>query len=157
MPHYKTLIDTDYLGQWDFPPGKDATVTIESVSRFRPKRPRMVRQSDGSFAPEKSRRWVIRFVGKKKPWLAGVVSTDALARMFGTNYESWYGKKITLYVDHDVTFGNGRNAPKVGGVRVRPMAATGPDTADELDRAVDDDKAEKIAEFFDEADDLHGS
>jgi hypothetical protein len=138
------LIDTTWLGQWDFPPGREATVEIESVTKYKPTRPRRVKLPDGTYGPEKNKRIIIAFKGKKKKWLAGPVSLDTIASMFGANVEAWIGKRITLYVDPDVTMG--RN--KVGGIRVRPMVATGPVTDDALDREVDEDKAQEIADAF---------
>ena len=144
MTHYKTLIDTTWLGQWDFPPGKSATVEIESVARYKPIRPRKVKQPDGTYGLEKNKRVIIAFAGKKKRWLAGPVSQDAIAAMFGPDVDAWKGKRITLYVDADVMMGRA----KVGGIRVRPMAATGPLTEDPRDREVDEDKAQEIADAF---------
>lgn len=144
--HYKQLIDTSYLGQWDFPPGRKATVTIESVKRYKPARARKVKRDDGTFGPEPAKRLEIRFRGKRKPWLAGPVSQSAIAGMFGPIIQDWIGKSITLYVDESVMLGRAR----VGGVRVEPVAATGPETEDALDRIVDEGKAELIASFFEE-------
>ena len=64
--------------------------------------------------------------------------------MFGPDVDAWKGKRITLYVDADVMMGRA----KVGGIRVRPMAATGPLTEDPMDREVDEDKAQEIADAF---------
>jgi hypothetical protein len=133
--HYKTLIETTYLGQWDFPPGREATVEIESVERFIPRSRRKGQKND---------RLMIGFRGKKKRWLAGPVSQAVIEAMFGNYIEDWTGKKITLYVDANVSFGRRR----IGGVRVRPMAATGPLTDDPLDNEVDADKVQEIAEAF---------
>ena len=144
MTHYKTLIDTTWLGQWDFPPGREATVEIESVVRYKPARARKVRLPDGSYGPERNKRVIIAFRGKKKRWLAGPVSLDAIAAMFGPDVDKWAGKRITLYVDPDVMMGRA----KVGGIRVRPMVATGPVTEDPLAREVDEDKAQEIADAF---------
>lgn len=154
MTHYKQLLDTEWLGQWDFPPGREATVEIESVAgwakdgdkpiKYRPARQRKVKGPDGLMRPEPVKRIPIRFKGKRKGWLAGPVSQEALRSMFGKDIENWVGKRITLYVDDDVMMGR----KKVGGVRVRPVAATGPVTDDALDREVDEAVAEEIAAAF---------
>lgn len=142
--HYKTLIDTQWLGQWDFPPGREATVEIESVRRYKPGRIRKVKQPDGTYGPERNKRLDIGFRGKKKHWLCGPVSQETIAAMFGPVVQDWIGKRITLYVDPDVTMGR----RTVGGVRVRPVAATGAATEDPLDREVDEEKAQEIADAF---------
>jgi hypothetical protein len=142
--HYKELIDTEWLGQWDFPPGREVTVEIGSVDRYRPGRLRMVKDPDGKKKPERLKRVDIGFVGKRKHWLAGPVSQDSIAAMFGPVTQDWIGKRITLYVDEAVMMGKKR----VGGIRVRPMAASGPADDDALDRAVDEGQAQAIADAF---------
>lgn len=142
--HYKAMVDTNYLGQWDLPPGREATVLIAKIEPYRPPRPRMVKLPDGRKVPEPDKRLAIYFQGKKKAWLAGPVSLDAIAKIYGPVVQDWIGKAITLYVDADVEFGGKRT----GGVRVRPTApraGTTP-TADPLDRPVDEDKAREIDE-----------
>jgi hypothetical protein len=142
--HYKELIDTDWLGQWDFPPGREVTVEIASIERYKPKRVRTVKGPDGRKVPERNKRLDVSFVGKRKHWLAGPVSQQSLAAMFGPIIQDWIGKKITLYVDASVMMGR----QKTGGVRVRPTAATGPTTEDPMDRDVDEEQAQAIADAF---------
>lgn len=142
MTHYKSLVDTSFLGQWDFPPGREAVVTISKVERYKPEQRRRKRQPDGSYVDEPCKRLAISFEGKRKPWLAGPVSLQAIAKMYGPNIEGWVGKAITLYVDAKVEFGG----VVTGGVRVRPTpprAGTRP-TEDTLDRPVDEEKAQTI-------------
>lgn len=141
MTHYKSLVDTNYLGQWDLG-NREATVVIAKVEKFRPERQQKKRMPDGSYQLEPTKRLAISFVGKKKPWLAGPVSLKALAAMYGPEIEGWVGKSITLYVDAKVDFGG----QVVGGIRVRPTPpkpGTKP-TTDTLDRPVDEAKAEQI-------------
>lgn len=142
MTHYKTLIDTDYLGQWDLPVGREVTVEIASVERFVPLRQRQVKRLDGTRGPEKVKRLRVTFVGKRKAWLAGPVSQEAIAAMYGPDVEAWVGKRITLYTDPDVMMGRVR----VGGVRVRPVKPTGPTSADALDEPVDEERAALLSE-----------
>ena len=145
MPtHYKTLVESDWLGQWDFPTGREAVVVIESVKPYTPEKRQKKKMPDGSYKDEPNKRVAIAFRGKKKAWLAGPVSQKAIAGMFGPYLENWIGKAITLYVDTDVMFGK----QKTGGVRVRP---TPPKigtkaTEDALDRPVDPAKAQQIAD-----------
>lgn len=161
VPHYKSLLDGSYLGSWDFPPGAEAVVVIESVSRFVPEQKRRKRCPDckGSktvdqkpctkcratgYVDEKNKRLEIRFRRKRKAWLAGPVSLEAIAKMYGTDTDKWIGKSLALYVDPDVEFGGKRT----GGVRCRPTPpkpGTTP-TEDPLDRPVDEDKARELDE-----------
>ena len=142
--HYKQLIDTDWLGQWDFPPDREVTVEIASVDAYKPPRARKVKLPDGTFGPERAKRIAIGFKGKRKRWLAGPVSQKTIADMFGPIVQDWIGRRITLYVDSDVMMGRS----KVGGIRVRPLIATGPATEDPLERDVDEAHAQAIADAF---------
>lgn len=156
---FRTMIEKEFLGTWDFPRGPDgkhreATVEIASVDRYKPPRIRQVRGPDGKLGPERNKRIVIGFVGKRKKWLAGPVSQAAIAAIAGNYVEQWIGTRITLYVDEEVTFGR----KKLGGVRVRPQRATGPVTDDALDEPVDEERADMLAETFgDETEDANGS
>jgi hypothetical protein len=141
MAHYKMLIDTAYVGQWDMPPGRDVTVEIRSVEKYEPPVRRKKRLPDGTFAAEPRKRIKITFrAPARKPWLAGPVSQAAIAGMYGPDTDDWIGKLITLYVDAEVTMGS----TKTGGVRVRPQIPLGKPSADPLDRPVDKAKSEQI-------------
>jgi hypothetical protein len=147
--HYKALLESDYLGQWDLvnrTTGKliEPVVTIQALRPYVPERRKMVRRADGSERPEPIKRYEIRFVGKKKIWLAGPVSLAALATMYGAKPKAWVGKSITLYVDESVSFGRRRT----GGIRVRNTVPTGPAGDEELNNEVDAEAAAGIAEAF---------
>jgi hypothetical protein len=147
MPHYKTMIDTTYLGSWDFPPGKHAIVVIESVERYVPERKMKVKKRlpDGREVKieEPNKRLKISFRGKKKAWLAGPVSQKTIATLFGPDTDAWIGKPIEIYVDPDVEFAGIRT----GGVRVLPRKPQiGQASADTLSRPVDEVAAQRIAD-----------
>lgn len=135
MTHYKTMIDTEYLGQWDIPAGRDVTVLIAKVERWTPEVQRSKKDPKDPTRRihEPNKRIKISFQGKKKAWLAGPVSQSAIAAMYGPHVEHWIGKAITLYVDTQVKMGRAT----VGGLRVRPMVPTARPTDDPLDRPVD--------------------
>lgn len=130
--HYKRLLENEHLGQWDLQ--KDdgtylrATVVIERVTAYLPPRRRM---KDGK--PERNNKLLIAFAGKRKRWIAGPVSQQAIASLYGPVIQDWIGKKVTLYVDPSVTMGR----KKVGGIRVENKAPTEEPTEDKLDREVD--------------------
>jgi hypothetical protein len=146
--HYRLLLENEYLGQWDLSDRnggyRKAVVEIESVAAFRPKIVRKKRLPNGAFEAERQKRLRISFAGKRKAWLAGPVSQVTIAEMYGPLIEDWIGKKITLYVDPDVTMGRKR----VGGIRVENRSPKGPATQDDLDEPVEETKAEAIAEAF---------
>ena len=132
--HYKRLLENEHLGQWDLQ--KDdgsylrATVVIERVTGYLPPRRRM---KDGK--PERHNKLLISFAGKRKRWIAGPVSQQAIAALYGSFIQDWIGKKITLYFDPSVTMGR----KKVGGIRVANVPPSEEPTADPLDREVDAD------------------
>src|SRR5208282_1520178 len=123
--------------QWDFTDPKtgqlrEPVVVIESVQPFAPGKLRTRKMADGRRAPEKLNKLEIRFVGKRKSWIANPTCQEQIARLHGTQIQGWIGKKIRLYVDRDVMMG--RN--KVGGVRVRGAGQEEP-TDEPLDNEVD--------------------
>jgi hypothetical protein len=139
MPtHVKTLVDHDFLGQWNFvmrPDGSSgqATLEIAKVERFVPPRQK---------AGEKNKKVEISFAGQAKPWICGPVSQKVIIGMYGPYIEDWIGKKITLYVDAAVMFG----ADRVGGIRVRPTIPKGPRTERALDEPADPERQAIIDE-----------
>lgn len=147
--HYKALIESEYLGQWDLqkPDGTSfaPVVEIERVARYVPQKraKKAVLVEDGKGGVKKewrdapNRRISLSFRGKRKQWLAGPVSQQVLATMFGPRVEDWIGKKITLYVDPSVKMGT----QVTGGIRVKleRNGARGPITEDALDNAVDEE------------------
>lgn len=173
--HYKSLLESEWLGQWDLqkPDGSyvEAVVEIESVVRYVPQKRarkkvigpdgREVLGPDGKvqWKDVPNRRVNIGFRGKRKHWLAGPVSQEILNKMFGKYTQDWIGKKITIYVDPTATFGR----EVTGGLRVRMQrnGAKGPVTEDALDNAVDEETARAIAEaaakFVDEGDEPEAS
>lgn len=90
MAHWRKLFDGKHLGAWDLydEQGNELTptVTIERVKK------QTVKGEDGETGKP-----VIWFAGQKKPWIAGVVSCETIARLYGDDFEGWIGKRITLY------------------------------------------------------------
>jgi hypothetical protein len=135
VTHYKSLIDTTCLGQWDLPADRDVVVLIAKVEKYAPEVRKKKKLPDGTYVDEPIKRVRISFQGKKKSWLAGPVSQQAIAGIYGPQIENWIGKPIALYVDTEVTMGR----TKTGGVRVRPRVPNGAQaTSDPLDRPVDE-------------------
>ena len=146
--HYKKLLPdaSEYLGQWDLQkPDRtyaEPVVEIAKVEAYKPNFRRQKKMPDGTYKDEKNNKLEIHFVGKRKRWLAGPVSHDALKAMYGPYIEDWVGKRIKLYFDPSVMFGKTRT----GGVRVRPIPPNEEPTSDPLDRPIDDEVMERIEE-----------
>ena len=139
--HYKSMVDTNFLGQWDLPPGREVTVLIAKVERYNPVRKR----KDNAGNEEPSKRLAIHFQGKKKPWLAGPVSLQAIAGLYGPIVQNWIGKAITLYVDPSVKMGK----TTTGGLRCRPTVPHSAPTQDALDRPADPGAVARIEQAKD--------
>ena len=140
MTHFKSLIDTEWLGQWDLPSGRDVVVRIAKVERYTPEVKKKKRRPDGTYEEERNKRIAISFHGKRKRWLAGPVSQAAIAKMYGNNVERWIDATIALYVDPDVRMGS----EIVGGIRVRLTIPRGKESAEDLDRAPPQEKLEQL-------------
>lgn len=90
--------------------GGDLTVTIEQVST--------AKMRDGKTKP------VLYFRGQPK----GLILNKTNARIieqdlrYGDDMDQWVGKRITLYGDPNISFGD----EQVGGIRVRKGAAVAP-------------------------------
>jgi hypothetical protein len=148
---YRTMVEKDYLGQWDLEGRADAIVLIEKVEPYAPEK-RKTKMVDGARVEEKNKRIKVTFRGKRKAWLAGPVSLKAISGMYGPKVNDWIGKRVAIYVDSSVMFGKTR----VGGIRVRPtIPALGVKLSERtLDQPVDPAKAAEIeaakAATFDE-------
>lgn len=144
MTHYRSLLDNDYLGQWDFPvdsKGKriEVTLIIDGLpKRFQPKMPRRRKLPDGSYVAEPIKRLEIGLRNAsgpiRKKWLSGPATQQTIASMYGNDIEGWKDKAITLYVDPNVMMGR----DKVGGIRVRNEKPSGGPTQEALDNAPDE-------------------
>lgn len=96
---------SNYLGQGDIERptiGVIQAVGIESLN------------GDGG----KEDKPVVHFSNGVKPMILNLINWQTIEDAYGDDSDSWIGKRIELYVDRNVMFGN----KKVGGVRVRlPM------------------------------------
>ena len=70
---------------------------------------------------------VARFAEFGKPMVLNTTNIKRLCKIFGTTDTAQWRGEVTLYVDHDIEFG-GRT---VGGLRVRPAKANGPEVSHE--------------------------
>lgn len=146
--HYRSMVESMAIGQWDLVRADGTflrpTVVIESVQQYVPPKRKKKKMPDGSYQDEILNKLLIRFVGKRKAWIAGPVSQQAIAGIYGPHVEGWIGKRITIYVDPSVKMGK----RTVGGIRVVNTAPTEAPTDDPLDEPVDAERSQMLAETF---------
>jgi hypothetical protein len=65
--------------------------------------------------------WLARFIGARKGLKLNATNLNWGATNLGPHTDQWIGKKVTLYVDPTVTFGNHR-----GGLRLKLPASAAP-------------------------------
>jgi hypothetical protein len=63
------------------------------------------------------KRWCLYFKELPKGLVLNTTSIRVLAKAFGEDSDQWIGKKVTLYVDPNVSF----KGQVVGGLRLRPL------------------------------------
>ncbi|HXN96010.1 MAG TPA: hypothetical protein VN879_16010 [Candidatus Acidoferrales bacterium] len=124
----KDMIESKYLRKEDF--DEDAICTIKGLKLENLGKDDKVEE-----------RWIIYFREQAKGMVLNITSIRVLESAFGDESDNWVGKKVTVYVDPNVSF-QGR---VVGGLRLRPMKpskadAVRPGTAQEtVTPELDDD------------------
>jgi hypothetical protein len=150
LTHYKTLLENEFLGQWDLGDGAGGfcktIVTISKVEPYKPPRRQKKKTIvDGRevMVEEKVKRLKVSFAGKRKAWLAGPESQKIIAGLYGPHIEGWIGKPIILWVDTNVVFGR----TKTGGLRPMNRAPKAGERMAELslNEPVDEAAAKRIA------------
>jgi hypothetical protein len=108
---FRTMYDKEYLYAYDLK-GKPATLTIE----------RVVKGTLVGEGGKSNKKPVLYFrEGKEKKGLAcNITNGRTIASMYGTDIESWIGKRITIYPT-TTQFG----AKTVECIRVRPSVSKG--------------------------------
>ena len=102
--HYRQMFDNKFIGAWDIPKGRDATVTISKV----------VAQEITS-QRGKDRKPVLFFQGKSKGMILNKTNCKTIARMYGEDTQNWVGKAIAVYASTTSAQGE-----EVECLRVRP-------------------------------------
>ena len=87
MPHWKRLINPDYLGAYSLEPGQDMILTIKSVGR------EMITGTGG----KKEECPVCRWAEPQKPMILNVVNMKTIAKMYGSDTDNWPGHKVQIY------------------------------------------------------------
>lgn len=103
--HYKKLQNPDYIGAYALEPGKDLTVTIESVQ---------LEQITGAEG-KKEMATVAKLKGQK-PFIINSTNAKMITKLANSPYiEDWKGVSITLYAAKVKAFGD-----IVEALRIRP-------------------------------------
>ena len=87
MPHWKRLINPDYLGAYSLDPGKDMILTIKSIGR------EMITGTGG----KKEECPVCHWVESQKPMILNTTNLKTIAKMYGSDYDNWPGKRVKIY------------------------------------------------------------
>jgi hypothetical protein len=100
----KDMIESKYLRKEDF--DEDQICTIKTL-----------KLEDLGKDNAKEERWILYFREYPKGMVLNVTSIRVLEAAYGDESDLWVGKKVTIYVDPNVSF-QGR---VVGGLRLRPI------------------------------------
>lgn len=87
MPHWKRLINPDYLGAYSLEPGKDMILTVKSVGR----------EEITGTGGKKEECPVCRWQEDQKPMVLNVVNMKTIAKMYGSDTDGWIGKRVQIY------------------------------------------------------------
>lgn len=106
MPHWRTLIPSDYLKAADFA-GRDVTLTIAKVERR--ELDKLGKPGTDSDAGEpqkrgpapKEKRGVVTFRETEKFLPLNVTNACSLAALWGDDYMAWAGHRVTLFPGRD--------------------------------------------------------
>jgi hypothetical protein len=117
MPNLNDLAESKYLKKEDVVPEVNVTIAgYEEVD--------VSKESDAA-----RMKWVLTFKELDKPLVLNKTNGNRLAKITGSgDFDDWVGKKVRLYNDEMVEY-----AGKItGGIRIKPVAGTTPDTTSQL-------------------------
>ena len=104
MPHWRKYFDSEFVGSWDLPPGRDVVLEIASVQADKVKGVRGEQKKPS-----------VTFTKGTKKLLLNSTNARTIAAMYGVYTEKWIGKSIALYATSTEAFGE-----TVECIRVRP-------------------------------------
>ena len=101
---FRKFMDKNFLGAWDVPENGELILTIDHVAREE------VKNEKGTKI-----KLTLHFKENYKPMVCNVTNGKAIALAHGSNnVEDWSGKKIIIYVAHDVpAFGGTTDALRI--------------------------------------------
>lgn len=108
------LKDSNWLTAETLPTDKDTVVTIEAVVRRK-----VVEFNRSGKREQKTSYGSLRFVGKEKELGLNSTNLRVLCALFGSETTAWFGQKVALYVDPNVSaFGQIVSAVRIRAKRV---------------------------------------
>ncbi len=120
----------DYLGNY-----------LKKEDVLKPQVVRVIDIYEDELPGESRMKLIAKFAEFGKPMVLNTTNIKRLVKMFGTTDTGQWRGEVTLYVDHDIEFGG----KTVGGLRVRPAKANGPEVArEERSRAANQAEEEDI-------------
>lgn len=129
VTHYREFYDTDWVGVWDLPGGRDRVVTIVEVTQGR---------VGGQGGRKKDRSAVMQLRELDRPMVLNKTNGSTIAGMYGAHVEQWPGKRIQLF-GSTTDFGSKKNIPCI---RIRPEIPKGGPTSGPRSSPVDPDARE---------------
>lgn len=105
VPHWRSLVPSKYVSHYDLK-GRDCTVTIKAIK---------LADIVGS-GGKKSQKALVTFNEAEKGMVMGATCLKTIAGMYGDDYDTWVGKRITIYPTTTEASGE-----TVGTIRVRPQ------------------------------------
>ena len=87
MPHWKRLINPDYLGAYSLDSGKDMILTIKSIGR----------ETITGTGGKKEECPVCHWQENQKPMILNTTNLKTIAKMYGSDYDQWPGKRVQIY------------------------------------------------------------
>ncbi len=119
MPHWRTMVEKDYLGAWDLvdertQKPREYTLTIAMVRSVSLKTKE---------TPKGKRKVVITFDGAKKAFVSNATNCETIEAMYGGDTDAWLGQRITIF-QTDVR--NPKGSGTIKGIRVKPGKPRGP-------------------------------
>ena len=106
----------DYLGNY-----------FKKEDVLKPQVVRVIDIYEDELPGESRSKLIAKFAEFTKPMVLNTTNIKRFVKMFGTTDTGQWRGEVTLYVDHDIEFGG----KTVGGLRVRPAKANGPEVARE--------------------------
>ena len=83
---WRSYFEKELLGAWDFPDGKDVTVTM-----------REVKGGEVGHGKNKTKKPILHFNGFDKGLAINATNGKLIAAMYGNDTRKWVGQRITLY------------------------------------------------------------
>lgn len=101
---FRKFMDKNFLGVWDVPEGQDLVLTIDRVDLEK------VKNDKGTKI-----KLTLHFKEDVKPMVCNITNGKSISMVAGSSdVENWPGKKIAIYVAHDVpAFGGTTDALRV--------------------------------------------